>query len=98
MLAFCAHNNFRLDTVQRNFTKICTPLQQKLSADIKAKYFTNICAPYRQKLSVDTMAHCSIFNKEISNAMNAHEYFIRIGYYLAQIDKNLNFLGHICII
>ena len=30
--------------------------------------------------------------------MNAHENFIRIAYHLAEIDKILNVLGHICII
>ena len=44
------------------------------------------------------LAHCSIFDKKPSNAMNAHEHFIRIGYYLAQIDKIINVLSHTCII
>ena len=44
------------------------------------------------------VAHRSILNKKVSNPMNVHEHFIRIGYYLSQIDKIINFLGHICII
>ena len=43
------------------------------------------------------LTHCSISDKKGSNA-NANENLIRIVYYLAVIDKNLNALGHICII
>ena len=35
------------------------------------------------------------FGLKKSNAMNAYENFIRIPYYLAEIDKNLNVLGRI---
>ena len=44
------------------------------------------------------LTHCSILDKKSSNAMNAHENFIRIAYYLDEIDKNLDGLGPICII
>ena len=44
----------------------------------------------------NTVTHCSIFDKKVSNPMNAHEHFIRIGYYLAQIDKIINVLSHTC--
>ena len=59
----------------------------------------NVVARRMEKVkSVVELSHHSIFDKKASNPMNATEHFFRIGYYLAEIDKILNFLGHICII
>ena len=41
------------------------------------------------------ISQCVILGKKRSNSMNAHENFIRIAYYLAEIDKSLSFFGHI---
>ena len=41
----------------------------------------------------DIVAHCSIFDKKLSNAINFGEKFYRNSIFLARIDKNLKFFG-----
>ena len=43
------------------------------------------------------LAHCLIFDKKLSNAMDMPENFYKNGIILAEIDKNLDCLGHISI-
>ena len=40
------------------------------------------------------LAHCSIFDKSLSNAIDLGENFYMNSRFLANIDKNLDFLGH----
>ena len=47
------------------------------------------------RLELVKESHCLILNKNWSNAMVEHENFIKIAYYLAIIDKDLDILGHI---
>ena len=44
---------------------------------------------------IGILTHCQIFDKSLSNAMDMPENFYKNGMILAEIDKNLDCLGHI---
>ena len=50
--------------------------------------------PFEKKLP---LTHCQIFDKNLSNGMDMPENFYKNGIILAEIDKNLDCLGHISI-